>query len=211
MSSIALKKPPVIESWIECRFNFGSDREPFDEKNTNEFLALHKGFKFQDCLTNEEVHIQWPSSENRQLKASRKVGVARVRACDEKQEHWLQLLNDGFIYNALRNGEAQYVGYDRLLAATMTTYQKYVNLFGPTSVANVALCYVDMVEVPMQPGGGQLRLEDVFCVYPKFPDAFGAVNGLSLSLSFPSTEKAGRLTLKLVSAEHDLEKLLYRF
>jgi uncharacterized protein (TIGR04255 family) len=169
-----LDKPPIIQAWVEFRFDLGDERREWGFKEASGFLDL-----FQDVYPEREVAVQHQFQVEKVKKNQKpqivdeKVHLRAVRAANAEGSRFIQLSSDGFACNFLRT-EKGYEGFTALKAEALEKFRAYVEMFRPTRVLDFALHYVDLIVIPFE-GRKILNLDDYFTLGITLPDStFGS-------------------------------------
>ncbi len=109
--------------------------------------------------------------------------VLAMRAFAEDGLRAVQLTPDALVANFLRDSSTPYPGFTSLLDEAVKNCRQYFKCYRPVGVLEVALHYIDLVEIPI-PEAGVFASEDYFTLDMRAPGAFGAVASFSINATF---------------------------
>lgn len=167
---MALKKPPLIEAWMSFRFEPAADAAPWTKVRYQVFL---------DALA--ETHPDVQEMTRRAIKVGRRRSgtphiqgileeVLAVRALTEDGFRAIHMTPNELMVNYLRGEAETYPGFLSLLDEAMAHCRKYIECYRPIGVIQVALHYVDLVEIPI-PDSRILKCEEYFTLNLQAPEA----------------------------------------
>lgn len=192
-----LANPPVIEVGIEFHFDPAPDKQPWNLRVAKPFIERFQAdYPHVEVIQAEQIRIEKRAPGGLPKEITGRISLDRVRARNEEGSRWLQVGDDLLVYNLVRQGGA-YPGFAQLRAEALDKFDQFVEHFQPVSVRQVALTYLDLVEVPVPSDASGIPLEDYFRLRVEIPDeAFGPVASVSLQMYFPRRPATDQLTLR---------------
>ena len=172
------KNPPVVEAWIDFRFEYGEEVSDWNEKVVIDFVKSFEQFNQEEhlALVKKEIKL----SEKGPVFSDEKPTLQRLKTFNKGKDRCLQIEQSLLVYNMLQKKNVEWPGFSVLLEEAIPIYAKYLEVFHPISVVPV-LHYKDNVIIPFIEG--KIEPKDYFEVYPKVPeDKFGNMIDFSLSL-----------------------------
>ncbi len=95
--SVKLRKPPVIEAWIEFKIDLTDEHSVWDGNASNEFLTEHfPSFSHTDQMALAKITID-PKTRKPTTKVA---GIERMRAFTENRDKCIQVGRNVVIYNS---------------------------------------------------------------------------------------------------------------
>jgi len=192
-----LGKPPIIQAWVEFRFDHGDDRREWGFKDASSYLD-----QYQDAYPEREVVVQHQFQVEKVKKNQKpqivdeKVHLRAVRAANAEGNRFLQLSHDGIACNFLRT-EKGYEGFTALKAEALEKFRAYVEMFRPTRVLEFALHYVDLIVIPCD-GQKTLNLGEYFTLGITLPDAtFGSIQNFVVQYAAQPPDTEDRMAVRL--------------
>lgn len=189
-----LGKPPIIQAWIEFRFDHPTDRSEWDWQTASDFFD-----QFQDEYTEREVAVQHRlqiekvERNQKPRVVDERVHLEGMRAFPADRGRYLQLTGDSLACNFLRTDANGYAGFDALKEESLAKLRAYVDYFRPTRLLQVALQYVDLVRIPFE--GDRIELKDYFTIGQDLPEV---VFGPTLSFLVQYTTRPPELRRDLL-------------
>ena len=165
-----LGKPPIIQAWVEFRFDHGADRPEWGWPTANAFFDL-----FQQEYTEREIAVQHRlqiakvEKNQKPLVVDERVHLEGMRGYRADRSRYLQLSQDTLACNFLRTDAKGYEGFNALQAEALTKLRAYCEFFRPTRLVQFAVQYVDLVRIPFQ--NGRIELKDYFTLGQDLPEA----------------------------------------
>ncbi|MBC8378029.1 MAG: TIGR04255 family protein [Planctomycetes bacterium] len=171
------KNPPVVEAWIDFRFEYGEQPPEWNGMVATDFLKSFNEFKKEE----------YPALFKKAIKVNEKGSIVseadllvRLKAFNKANDRCLQIEQNLLVYNILRNKNVTWPGFSVLLSEAMPFYQAYIDKFHPIK-AKTVLHYRDHVAIPFI--DNKIEPKDYFEIYPKVPeDKIGNMVDYSLSL-----------------------------
>lgn len=203
-----LKKPPIVEMWVE--FNF--DPKP-DKETRSSVLFLQKyAQEYPELEISQEDRLEFRQVSPTKLPevVARKTAVKHIRVQDAEGARWMHLTATQLVFNYLRLGE-KYPGFSALSEDALTKLGQYVEICKPAKLRHAAIHYVDVVEVPV-PATGEIELRDYFLLgldLPKNP--FGSQLSYSVKTALQPPDGTGPLEIELQFLPIITEKRVFRF
>lgn len=155
-----LRKPPIVQAWIEFRFEPSPDH-PWEEQPVMAFLettAAEYDDPSREFIKSSEVHVRAGTGGAFPQFQLREATVA-VRAFNVARTRWLEVWHNRLRCGLLRGG-AGYEGFSALRANALAMLDSHASAFEPMSVISFVLHYEDAVDAPLT--DGRLNLEDYF-------------------------------------------------
>jgi uncharacterized protein (TIGR04255 family) len=171
------KNPPVVEAWIDFRFEYGEESPEWDQRIVAEFIRKFEQFQREEypALFKKEIKLNQDGS----LASDRNVFV-RLKAFNDENDRCLQVEQALLVYNMLRKKDVEWAGFAVLLDEAIPCCQAYVDFFSPLRVRPV-LHYRDNIVIPFV--DGRIEPKEYFEIYPEVPkDKFGDITDFALSL-----------------------------
>ncbi len=178
MSIKKYKNPPVVEAWIDFRFEYGEETSEWNEKIAVDFVNSFEQFNQEEhlALVKKEIKV----SEHGPVFSESAPVLQRIKAFNKTKDRCLQIEQSLLVYNMLRKKDVEWPGFPVLLEEALPFCQKYIDTFHPTSVKTV-LHYRDHIVIPFVEG--KIEPRDYFEIYPEVPeDKIGNMVDYSLSL-----------------------------
>lgn len=171
------KNPPVVEAWIDFRFEYGEESPEWSQKIAINFINAFSQF------TKEE----YPAYMKKEIKLNQDGSIAshedvfvRLKSFNGESDRCIQVEQALLVYNMLRKKDVEWPGFTVLLEEAIPFCQDYINLFGPLHVRPV-LHYRDNITIPFV--DGKIEPKDYFAIYPEVPDdEFWDISDFALSL-----------------------------
>ena len=190
---LKLGKPPVVEAWIEFRFNV-NEETPWTEAIAHDFLdtALGGRYKVRDFVGRADVVFDTQGGTPSVKEA--KLLFERIRAVGgEHQDRYIQVGRGALVVNLCKVNE--WAGFNALSQEAMEAFGKFRDFFKPHALNAAAIHYRDVVEIPW-PDDRQLELRDYMELYMEIPaDRFGQTSSFNMSCSLVNTAVDGVLTI----------------
>src|SRR4051794_7790895 len=113
---MVLKKPPIVEMWVEFKFTPPPNNEI---RPIISFLQEYKA-EYPRLEVSQEDQLEFRQVSPTKLPevVSRRTAIKHLRAQDEEGVRWLHLTPTQLVCNFLRLGE-EYPGFDRLCQAAL--------------------------------------------------------------------------------------------
>ncbi|MFO0938327.1 MAG: TIGR04255 family protein [Gemmataceae bacterium] len=192
-----LGKPPIIQAWVEFRFDHGDDRREWNFKEASSYLDL-----YQEVYTEREVVVQHQFQVEKVKKNQKpqivdeKVNLQAVRAANSEGSRFLQLSHDGVACNFLRT-EKGYEGFTALKTEALDKFRAYIDIFRPTRVLEFALQYVDLIVIPFD-GDKNLELDEYFTLGINLPDVmFGSILNFVVQYATQPPDTVDKMEVRL--------------
>jgi uncharacterized protein (TIGR04255 family) len=208
---LRLARPPIIEAWIGFSFEPNPDKGPW-ETQANAFVdKFSREFPIKLLLRTEEIRVEERLPTGIPTVISGKLSLDRIRARNEGGTEWLQVGEDLLAYNCVRpNKDHAYPGYEELRSRAFAKLEAYIDCFHPSSIRNMALHYVDLIEIDA--AGKMVQLPEFFRVLPGVPDeTFSPLARFSLDLTFQPSAEVELLTLRFRDEPPDPVSGAFRF
>lgn len=180
------KNPPVVEAWVDFRFEYGEENPSWNQKIAVDFINSFDQFKKDEypALFKKEIKVGQKGSTVSDVDV-----FVRLKALNSVNDRCLQVEQSLLVYNMLRRKDVEWPGFPVLLEEAIPFCQEYINLFGPLHVRPV-LHYRDNITIPFLEE--QIQPKDYFKIYPEVPeDRFGNMVDFSLSLILQDICKNG--------------------
>lgn len=182
------KNPPVVEAWIDFRFEYGEETSQWNEKVAVDFLNSLDEFRQEEYFALVKKEIK--TSEHGPILSDSGPTLQRLKAFKrEANDRCLQIEQNLLVYNMLRKKDVEWPGFQVLLAEALQFCQKYIDIFHPIRVRTV-LHYRDHISIPFIQNNIEPR--DYFEIYPEVPEGkIGNMVDYSLSLVLADICKDG--------------------
>ena len=165
-----LGKPPIIQAWVEFRFDHGDGRPEWGFKEASSYLDQYQdAYPEREVVVQHQFQVEKVKKDRKPLIVDEKVHLRAVRAANSESSRFLQLTRDGIACNFLRT-EKGYEGFTALKTEALNKFRAYVEMFRPTRMLEFALHYVDLIVIPFE-GHELLDLDEHFTLGIKLPDA----------------------------------------
>lgn len=194
MSIRKYKNPPVVEAWIDFRFEYGEESSDWNNRVAVDFVKCFDKF-------NQEEHVALIRKEIRMSKrgpffSESAPELQRLKTFNATKNRCLQIEENLLVYNMIRKKDEEWPGFSVLLEEALPCCQKYIDSFHPTNL-RVALHYRDHIVIPFV--NDKIEPKDYFEIYPNVPeDKLGNMVDYSLSLLLTDIckEGAGRFSVR---------------
>ncbi len=188
------ENPPVIEAWIEFRFDLSEEVEKWDEEKAREFVDKYlEGFKTKDIFGFSRFSID---SKTGKLAHPTEVIFDRIRAYSEDEDSCVQAGRETLIYNQIKKEKKEWPEYINMKKGAFSVLEKYMEYRKLPKIVSVALHYRDFVKIPIGEKS-KLELEDYFKVYPETPDEIGDMSAFSFSVQLPKACQSSHTILAM--------------
>jgi uncharacterized protein (TIGR04255 family) len=205
-----LGKPPIIQAWIEFRFDHGDERREWGLNEASDYLdRFQADYPEREALFQRQFRIEKVQRHRNPEVVPGPAHVQAVRASKTEGSRYIQLTRDAMACNFLRT-EKGYDGFDALKAEALEKFRAYVEMYQPTRLLEFAVHYVDLVVIPFEPDKA-LDLDEYFTLGISLPDpAFGSILNFVVQYATqpPDTEYALEVRLQ---DERDPQGLSARF
>jgi len=170
-----LGKPPIIQAWIEFRFDHGDERREWGFKEASAYLDhFQETYTEREALFQRQFKIEKVQRNRNPEVVAGPVHVQAVRASNAEGSRYIQLTRDAVACNFLRT-EKGYEGFDALKKEALAKFWAYVEMYQPTRLLEFALHYVDLVVIPFE-RDKNLDPGEYFTLGIALPDAtFGSI------------------------------------
>jgi uncharacterized protein (TIGR04255 family) len=205
---VSLKKPPIVEMWVE--FNF--DRNPGEE--------VGRAYAFLQSYSSEYPQLEVTGEDQLEFRqvspakipeiVSRKQSIKHLRVHSGQGNRWLQLTPTQLVCNSLRLGES-YPGFDAMSTDAVAKLVRYSEMCGPVKLRFAAIHYVDVIEVPVA-SSGEVQLEDYFTLGLDVPkDPFGSQLSYLMKTMIRPADGTGHFEVQLQFEQAVSERNVFRF
>lgn len=165
-----LGKPPIIQAWIEFRFDHATDRPEWGWQTASEFFdQFHDDYPEREIAVQHRLQIEKVERNQRPRVVDERVHLDGMRAFRADRGRYLQLTKDTLACNFLRTDASGYEGFDALKVEALAKLRAYVVHFRPTRLLQVAMQYVDLVRLPFK--GNRIELKDYFTISHDLPES----------------------------------------
>ena len=145
-----LGKPPIIQAWVEFRFDHGDDRGEWGFKEAFAYLdQFQEVYSEREALFQRQFKIEKVQRNRNPEIVSHRDQVQAVRAANTEGSRFIQLTHDGVACNFLRT-EKGYEGFSAVKAEALDKFRAYTEMFRPTRMLEFALHYVDLIVIPFE-------------------------------------------------------------
>lgn len=184
---VKLRKPPVIEAWIE--FFLDLSEEPlnaegaFDMSAAKKFVYEEMDGTFDEKFEDIRYEVRGGfANRDGNVKFAPEVQFDRLRARNAGKNICLQVGRDVLVFNQLKVRN-EWHGYEKMRDAAFDSLAKFLKYRGLKGVRHVGLSYRDLIRFPE---GTAESVEKYLQVSPKYPDSFGKMMLFNLGLHLPA-------------------------
>jgi uncharacterized protein (TIGR04255 family) len=164
-----LGKPPIMQAWIEFRFDHPADRPEWGWPAASTFFdQFQDEYPERELAVQHQLQIEKVEKNRKPLVVDERVNLAGVRAFRADRTRYLQLSQDTLACNFLRTDSNGYEGFDALKQEALAKLRAYVEFFRPTRLLQFAMQYVDLVRIPFQQN--RIDLKDYFTISHDLPE-----------------------------------------
>lgn len=200
-----LRKPPVIEAWIEFRFELTEDVGPWDVHEARRFLERYYEGIFEPKLVGWQHQVVYHHEANKPPHGKASAQFTKLRASNVAEDRYLQVGRDTVALNVLKKNDREWPAFSAWRDEAIVLMMNYIEFVQQRSVLSVqpALHYRDVVPLPLT--GGKLEPKDYLNIYPEVPaPIFGDVNHFFIGLVFGSKiSEIGRTQLLVTPLERE--------
>lgn len=165
-----LGKPPIIQAWIEFRFDHPTDRSEWHWQTASDFFdRFQDDYPEREAAVQHQLQIEKVERNQKPRVVDERVQLEGMRAFRADRGRYLQLTKDTLACNFLRTDASGYEGFDALKREALAKLRGYVDHFRPTRLLQVAMQYVDLVRIPFN--GNRIELKDYFTFGHDLPEA----------------------------------------
>ena len=206
-----LNKPPVIETWIDFKFEPNPSKREWTESIAESFLSKYRDdLVVQDAIysqTYRVVPIDEPRGRPKVEMADQ--GLDRMRARDAAGVRCLQIADDQLVFNIVRHDSA--LDYGSLRDEAILKLADYISFFKPEVVKHAELCYVDVIAIPKPPDGSPIKLEEFFNMRLELPPEFGTSHYFAIRTWLDVPGSKDLLEAKVESVTAPVESGVFQF
>jgi uncharacterized protein (TIGR04255 family) len=177
--------PPVVEAWIEFKFDLSDEPATWDKKTAEYFI--------NECFEDFQPDQFFGYAGQAQIKVDAKTGRAdlvgaetvfeRIRAFTGDRSRCVQGGRNILVFNQMKTDK--WPGFEPMREAAHDAVSKYMKFRGLTKLTSVALHYRDVVSVPQGEKGG-VRLNDFFTIHPEVPEqVYQSMSGFRFTVQLP--------------------------
>jgi uncharacterized protein (TIGR04255 family) len=153
-----LGKPPIIQAWIEFKFDHAPDRPEWGWQAAAAFFDQFQGeYPEREVAVQHQLKIEKVERNQKPRVVDEQVQLAGIRVFRADRGRYLQLSQDSLACNFLRTDARGYEGFDALRQEALAKWRAYMGFFRPTRLLQFAVQYVDLVRIPFQDGNIELR------------------------------------------------------
>jgi len=200
------KNPPVVEAWIDFRFEYGEEAPIWNEKIAVDFVKSFEQFKQEEHRARVKKEIKL-SKQGLVISEADPV-LERLKTFNKTKDRCLQIEQNLLVYNMLRKKESGWPGFSVLLSEALPFCRLFISKFHPIKLRTV-LHYRDHVLIPFT--NNEIEPSDYFKIYPEVPNDFGSMRDYSLSLVLPDICNNGVALLSTKTARVPIEKSQLKF
>lgn len=177
-----LKKPPVVEAWIEFKFDLSDESATWDKKTAEYFIdECFKGFKPDHFFGFAEIRVD--AKTGRPDFVSAEPVFDRIRAFTEDKAHCVQAGRNVLVFNQLKKDD--WPGFEPMREGAFEAVRKYMKFRGLGRLTSVVLHYRNIVSIPKKKQAG-IRLNDFFTIHPEVPeDLYQSMSGFRFTVHLP--------------------------
>ncbi len=198
-----LGKPPIIEAWIGIQIERSSETPDWSLLAANAFLRKYlKDMPRAIAEQGRTLHVKEADGELPPQVVGEKEELYAVRLMTSNEDRCLQMLGSQLVYNVLTSG-ADYPGFEGMLDEAIPKFVEYLDFSRPRSLVSAALCYVDLIRIPAEPGKA-INLRDYFQFAVDSPgDPYGPMASYGIQTAFQCPEDEGPLHMVLQSLPYN--------
>lgn len=189
-----LKKPPIVEMWVE--FNF--DPNPAIEVESAVSFLQEYAQQYPKWEVSQEDRLEFRHISPKKLPelVGRKIAIKHLRAHDEQGSRWLHVTPRQLVCNFIRLGE-NYPGFSVVAADAVVKLGRYVELCRPLKLRFAAIHYVDVIDVPVS-ASGKVHLGEYFALGLNLPsEPFGDQVSYLIQTTVVPPDGSGSLEIQL--------------
>ncbi len=180
-----LKKPPVVEAWIEFYFDLSKEEIPWTEADATTCIKENfPDYIPRDCEYFAKVQVD---SHGRSEFSKIDKYFNRIRAFTKDGQYCIQAGRNVLIFNQINKGD--WPGYEIMQNKAFEVLDKYSNYRHFEKLLNTCLHYRDVINIPRE--SEEIELKDYFKIYPHLEKSFGDFCDLKLELVLPQSCKEG--------------------
>ncbi|HZZ78217.1 MAG TPA: TIGR04255 family protein [Gemmataceae bacterium] len=199
-----LGKPPIVQAWIEFRFEHSAERSEWEASANKFFDMFQDAYQEREVLAQHQMQIEKVEKNQRPRVVDERVQLVGIRSFTPSKSRCLQLLRDTLTCNFTRSESTNYEGFDALKAEAMAKFRAYVEFFRPTRLLQAAIHYVDLVRIPFDKGN--VELGDYFTFTQDLPQAtFGTTMGFNVQYTARPPQSKDLLEVRLYNEQADPE------
>jgi uncharacterized protein (TIGR04255 family) len=197
---VPLGKPPLIEVWLSFRFEPAAGAPPWTRDRYKAFIdAVAAQFPNADEMTRRAVQVSsFNQGGSSKWKGRLVEEVMAIRTKTEDNFRTLQLTPDELTVNFIPGENNPYPGFHTFLDEAMRHCEQYSQCYQPVGLAEAAVHYVDMIEIPI-PESRILRTEDYLKLNFDAPeDVFGRFSAFQIQaiVSHPGDDQPVEFVFK---------------
>jgi uncharacterized protein (TIGR04255 family) len=200
-----LGKPPIIQAWIEFRFDHPADRPEWGWPTATAFFdQFQDEYPEREVVVQHRLHIAKVERNQKPQVIDERVHLEGMRCFRADRSRYLQLTQDTLACNFLRTDVKGYEGYDALKQEALAKLRVYRTFFRPVRLLQFAVQYVDLVRIPFR--NGRIELKDHFTLGHDLPEVtFGPTLNFLVQYSTRPPESKDMLEVRLWSELPDPE------
>lgn len=165
-----LGKPPIVQAWIEFRFDHAADRPKWDWPAASAFFdSFQNEYPEREVVVQHQLQIAKVEGNQKPRIVDERVDLAGMRAFRTDHARYIHLTQDTLACTFVRTDVNGYEGFDALKREALTKLRAYVDFFHPTRLLQLAMQYVDLVRIPFQQD--RIELKDYFTLSQDLPEA----------------------------------------
>lgn len=170
-----LGKPPIIQAWVEFRFDHAAERPEWDWQAASAFFdQFLEEYPEREVAVQHQLQIVKVESNEKPWAVDERVNLVGMRAFRADRGRYVQVSQDTLACNFMRTAASGYEGFDALKREALAKLRAYVDFFRPTRLLQFAMQYVDLVRIPFQ--HNRIELKDYFTLGHDLPEAdFGPI------------------------------------
>jgi uncharacterized protein (TIGR04255 family) len=199
-----LGKPPIVQVWIEFRFDRGSDGPEWGLETANRFFEqIQEAYPEREQVAQHHLKIEKVEKNQRPRIIDERLQLVGMRAFTMERNRCIQLVQNVLTCNFART-QSGYEGFDALKTEALATFGLYVDFFRPSRLLQAVIHYVDLVRIPFV--HGHVPLADYFTFAHDLPETgFGTTLGLDIQYTARPAESKDLLEVRLYSEQPDPE------
>jgi uncharacterized protein (TIGR04255 family) len=200
-----LGKPPIVQAWIEFRFDRGADGPEWGLATASAFFDVIQGsYPEREVLAQHQLKIEKIEKNQRPRIVDEQVQVVGMRASTSSKNRCIQLFPDVLSCNFARSQSSGYEGFEALKAEALAKFRAYLEFFRPARLMQATIHYVDLVRIPFK--DDQVELAEYFTFTRDLSDSvFGNTLGFNVQYTTQPPSTKDLLEVRLNNEQSDPE------
>ncbi len=198
-----LKKPPVIEAWIQASLEPTPESEWSWEPVANVLQSFGGDLDVFEHMPSFSPEAKKFDKDNRPTEIQIRVEPRFLRVRNKQRSKVVQIGHNELLVNSVRQDDEHYPGFEALKGSFLESLDRYRERIPVLGVHSIELHYVDLVVIPGL--YDEVReLDDIFVGAPRLPeDPFGVTISSSWSNTFvnPTSNVPIQLTIEMLAPD----------